>query len=72
MGLFTLDVVDRSSRQPYGFFHPTGHSPKKVVVGMDLGLVIFAAVLVGFSLLAATLGADSRDGRDWNRQGGVR
>lgn len=36
-----------------------------MVIEMLIGLVIFAAGLLGFDLLAGRFGRDSRDGADW-------
>jgi hypothetical protein len=34
---------------------------------MPLGLLFLVAGVIVFGLLAAALGVDTRDGRDWNR-----
>jgi hypothetical protein len=39
---------------------------------MWIYLTFFVIGLVVFDLLAAGLGTDSRDGKDWNTKGGVR
>jgi hypothetical protein len=37
---------------------------------MPLGLITLIAVVVLFGLLAGAFGADTRDGRDWDRHHG--
>jgi hypothetical protein len=39
--------------------------PRKLVVRVFVGLIIVAALILGFDLLASRFGSESRDGSDW-------
>jgi hypothetical protein len=60
-----LEYSDGCRVEPDSSFNKMRDWPRKLVVRVFVGLIIVAALILAFDLLASRFGSESRDGSDW-------